>query len=298
MRWFRRATCACAVVLALAGAAAAETRDELQARGEALGRDGKWSDAIRAFKSAERLEHRAVHACLIALAYARREAWPQAEVFVARCHEPSGETLPEWVGQLDELIRTRVATGNAELTIQVVPAGAAATLTASSFEPDEQFTPRTIHVPRGTLLVVARAPGYPEQQRVVIVDSEKPRTLAIDMTARPAPREAPYAHSLRIAGIASAGLGLVAAGFAVKLGLDARNDAAALENHQAGTPWTHEERVTFDAGAAANRDMYVASIAGGALVVTAAVLYYVSARAHVAPVVSTQTASIAMWGRF
>jgi hypothetical protein len=201
------------------------------------------------------------------------------------------------VPQLDTLIGTRVR-DDAELTIVVTPQYAAATLTVSSFEPDEVFTPRTIHVPRGTLVVVAHAHGYRDQQRVVVIDSAQPRTLTIDMTARLEAVEPAYAHSLRIAGIASVGLGVVAAALAVKFGATARSDADLLARHPAGTPWTHDDRLTFDEGTGANRDMYVSWIASGALVVAGATLYYLGVRAHVAPVVTTQTASIAMWGRF
>src|SRR5207253_776067 len=69
---------------------------------------------------------------------------------------------------------------------------------------DEVFTPRTIHVPRGTLLIVAHAPGYPEQQSVVVIDSARPRKLVIDMVAKPGlSRRA----KLLIAGGAVVGLG-------------------------------------------------------------------------------------------
>src|SRR5690242_5920614 len=50
----------------------AETPAELQAKGEQLAKDGRFSEAIDAFKAADRIERRASHACLIALAYTRR----------------------------------------------------------------------------------------------------------------------------------------------------------------------------------------------------------------------------------
>jgi len=285
-------------VMCIATTASAETREGLQARGEALGREGKWGEAIHAFKSAEQIEHRAVHACLITLAYARREAWPQAEVFLSRCHDNAGEQLPEWVPQLDELIGSRVHSESlTELTIEVVPVAAAGTtLTASSFEPDELFTARTIHVPRGTLVIVAHAPGYPEQQRVLTIDSNSPQRLVIDMTAKPGPVEPPYARTLRYVGLATVGLGVVAAAAGIKFGLDARGASNVLSTHTG--PWTHDDEIRFENGRTANRNMYIAYGVGAGLVVTGGVLYYLGARAHVAPVVGTHTAMLATWGTF
>src|SRR5258706_275992 len=132
-----------------------------------LRRERKWSDAIDEFKAAELLEHRTIHACLIMLAYTRREAWAQAEVFRSLCLVPTpGESLPDWVGDAERLIDDRLRSELlAPVTIEVKPIDAKVTLTASSFEPDETFGPRTLHLSRGRHLIVARAPGFPDQQR-------------------------------------------------------------------------------------------------------------------------------------
>lgn len=283
---------------AFASSARAETRDELQARGEQLGREGKWGDAIGAFKAAERLEHRAVHACLIALAYTRREAWPQAELFLAKCQQPTpGETLPDWVPEADELIRERLRTAPvSEVTIEVKPANALATLTVSSFQPDEIFAPRTIHLPHGTHLIVGHAPGYPDHQRVVVVDSSTARHVVIDFLAVDKPFEGAGARRLRIAGLAAAGLGAISIGLGVKFGVDAKHDSDAVSMQHG--PWTLADEATFNAGRAAQRDMYAAYIVGGALVVTGGVLYYLGVRAHVAPVVTASAASVSWWASF
>src|SRR5450432_3124664 len=257
-----------AIVLGMfARSAHAETRDELQARGEQLGRDGKWGEAIQAFKAAERLEHRTVHACLIALAYTRREAWPQAELFLAQCRIPTpGETLPDWVQAADELIRERLRTEPlSEVTIEVKPPSALATLTVSSFQPDELLALHTIHLPHGTHLIVAHAPGYTDHQQVVVVDSSAARHVVIDFLAVDQPVEAPGAHRLRVAGLVAAALGVVAAGLGVKFGLDAKHDSDAISMQRG--PWTLDDEATFNAGRAAQRDMYASYIVGGALVV-------------------------------
>jgi hypothetical protein len=284
-------------VVLVASTAHAETRDELQARGEALGREGRWGEAIRAFKSADQLEHRPIHACLIALAYTRREAWPQAEVFLSRCLEPnSGETLPDWVPEAQKLIETRLKSEPlSEVTIEVVPA-AAATVTVSSFEPDEVFTPRAIHLPRGSHVIFARAPGFPDRQVVVVVDDSKPRRVVIDFEA---PTEATLKRgpkSLRIAGIATVGGGVLAAGLGLYFGKVARDDAETISKHPG--PWTDTEHRIYDEGNAAQNKMIAAYIVGGVLVATGGVLYYLGARTSVMPMADTHSANIAVRGTF
>src|SRR4051812_16006045 len=93
---------ALAFVVALvvgAAAVAAETPAELSARGEQLAKEGRFSEAITAFKAADAVEPRAKHACLIALAYTRRELWPQAEIFLDLCRTRATATdpVPDWV---------------------------------------------------------------------------------------------------------------------------------------------------------------------------------------------------------
>ena len=57
----------------VASPAHAESPADLQARGEDQARQGHYTEAIDSFKAADRLEPSAAHACLIALAYVRRE---------------------------------------------------------------------------------------------------------------------------------------------------------------------------------------------------------------------------------
>jgi hypothetical protein len=206
-----RAIVVALTLFAIGSPARAETRDELQAKGEALGRDGKWGEAVQAFKAAEKLEHRAIHACLIALAYTRREAWPQAEVFLAACHEP-GSTLPDWVAAADTQIAERLQNANlTEVSIEVRPAGTPATLTVSSFEPDEVFAPRRIHLPYGTHAIVGHAKGYPDQQQVVVIRDATPHHVVIDFLAKP--QRPSVARPLLIAGAIT--LGASAASYAL-----------------------------------------------------------------------------------
>ena len=171
-------------VLALGGVpqARAEDRAALQAKGEQFAKDGKYTDAIEAFKAADRIEPRAIHACLISLAYTRRELWPQAELFLSLCHQRAKSTdpLPDWVSLADQQIRDRImAAGLVEVTIEAKPANAQ--VTVSSFAPDEVFEPRTIHLPTGTHVVFARAPGYADGQITVQITDKTPKHAVIEL---------------------------------------------------------------------------------------------------------------------
>ena len=204
---------------------------DLQAQGEQLAKDGRFSEAIDAFKAADKQQPTASHACLIALAYTRRELWPQAEIFLARCHERAtpADPLPDWVPVAEQQIHDRLATANAApVTIQVTPA--TAQLAVSSFAPDETFSPRTIHLPPGHHVIIATAPGFETAQKEVAVDSKDPQTVTIDLqpvgqqkpvpkldvpVAPPPPAEhhSSFGKKLVIGGAVLAGAGLITYGW-------------------------------------------------------------------------------------
>ena len=164
--------------------AVAESGEELRARGEQLAKDGRYSEAIDAFKAAEKLEPRARHACFIALAYTRRELWAQAEIFLDTCHKRAspGDPLPEWVPMVDELLKERLALA-APIEIKVEPATADVKLAVSSFANDELMKPRTIHLPPGRHVIIATAEGFNDAQKTVEVTDKTPQVVTITMLA-------------------------------------------------------------------------------------------------------------------
>jgi len=154
---------------------------ELRARGEQLAKDGHYSEAIDAFKAADRVERRASHACLIALVYTRRELWPQAELWLAQCQARANasDALPEWVPQLTTLLAERLEHVDvAPIDIVVEPRDANAAITVSSFAPDEVFAPRSIHLPPGRHTIRASAPGYRSAQQDIEVVGRTPLRVA------------------------------------------------------------------------------------------------------------------------
>ena len=103
--------------------------------------------------------------------------------------------------------------------------------------------------------------------------------------------------ALRIAGLATAGVGVIACGLGVKFAFDARAAADTLSQHTSG-PWTDAEEATYRAGEAANRNMIISYVVGGVLVGTGAVLYWRGARTTLVPVATTTSASLAVAGQF
>jgi hypothetical protein len=170
--------------LGIPALARADSAAERQAQGEQLAKDGRFTEAIDAFKAAERLEPRASHSCLIALAYIRRELWPQAEVFLSDCHQRANasDPLPDWVPLAEQQIAERLQNANvAAVEIKVEPATAHAKLTVSSFAPDEVFEPRTIHLPPGHQVIIANAPGFEQTRYELDVPDKTPQHIVITM---------------------------------------------------------------------------------------------------------------------
>lgn len=164
--------------------AVAETPAEATTRGEQLAKDGRFSEAIAAFKAADAVEPRAQHACLIALAYTRREAWPQAEIFLDLCRQraTASDPLPDWVPLVESTLAERLTTVDvAPITIIVKPGDVHARLTVSAFAPDEVFEPRTIHLGFGTHVITAIANGFIARDVTVKVVDKSPQTITIEL---------------------------------------------------------------------------------------------------------------------
>ncbi|MBA3539036.1 MAG: hypothetical protein H0T79_05365 [Deltaproteobacteria bacterium] len=172
-----------ALCIAFTGSvASAETAETLAREGEERARLGQLPEAIALFKQADALDPRASHACLIGLAYLRRERWAQAELYFGQCRErtPTSEALPDWLvlaeRQLDDHLR---AANFAAVDIRVEPHDLAAEVSVSSFAPDEQFGPRRIYLPYGRHVVTGTAPGHTRVQATISITDRSPRQVVL-----------------------------------------------------------------------------------------------------------------------
>ncbi len=115
-------------------------------------------------------------------------------------------------------------------------------------------------------------------------------------------------RTLRIAGMATAGAGLLAIAVGIKYGLDARRISNDHSNHDEGQ-WSEAELKSQTVGKRAEKRMFIGTGVGAALIAGGAVLYYLghSARAHAeeseqgvaaSPLISGDTLGVALSGRF
>jgi hypothetical protein len=157
--------------------------------GEELAKQSRWTEAIESFKAADKISPRASHACLIALAYIRRELWPQAEVFLNLCHQraTASDPVPDWVQLAETQLRERLANQKvAPVNIRIVPETLAkrAMFSVSSWAPDELFSPTTIHLPRGKHLITATVDGRPAIEQQIEITDNAPREIILDFDHR------------------------------------------------------------------------------------------------------------------
>ena len=144
--------------------ARADAIDDLVAKGEDLAKQREYSQAITAFKEADRSRPTAANACRIGLAYTRRELWSQAEIWLDRCklRANADDPLPDWFSAAEAQLADKLkGVDTAALAIRVTPANTPALISVSSFPPDETFAPRTIHLVPGTYVITATVPGQP-----------------------------------------------------------------------------------------------------------------------------------------
>lgn len=249
------------LVLLASSTARADDADDLVTSGEALAKRGEYSRAIEAFKQADARRPRALHACLIALSYTRRELWAQAEVALASCHARAGggDPLPPWVNELDQTLATKLAAVDvAPISIRVEPPSlsAMASISISSFSPDETFAPRVVHLAPGMYTVTATVPGRGRVASTIAVVDRAPQTVMLWFGQRP-PSKVPWI-------LAGAGGLLVAGGLAYDL-LAVQPVRSRLEDAGAdvdAVAWARHSR-TFDR----RRAVAIGLFAGGAVAV-------------------------------
>ena len=157
----------CVVLLATASARA-ETAEELRIHGETLAKDGRYSEAIDAFKAAERKEHRSRHACLIGLAYERRQEYSQAEIYLDLCKAgaTAADPLPEWAPEAFRVLGAALSAQKL-VAVMVMASPPDARITVSTFAPDDSFTARTVHLAPGKYTFSATAAGYADRTEEV-----------------------------------------------------------------------------------------------------------------------------------
>ncbi len=212
----------------------------LQHRGEQLAKEGQFAEAIDVFKAADAIRPTTEHACLIGLAYGRRNLYGQAELFFDLCHERAvdGDPVPSWVAKVERQFRERLDQAKLAPIKIVVKHGANARIVVSAFAADEAFSARTIHLSPGrhTITVTVPARGGDRErapiERAIVVEGSDPQKVVIDArapTEEPATEGSSGGHLGR--NVAIVGVGILVAG-AVVHGTWYRSELNELEAAQ------------------------------------------------------------------
>jgi len=119
-------------------------------------------------------------------------------------------------------------------------------------------------------------PPVDDTTKPPIVAPQRPKQRPVDRIDIAIAPPDDRSRTLRIAGLATGGVGVVALAVGVALGVVARNDAAQLTGHTGA--WTQADHDAYYNGLADNRNMGIAYTVGGVLAATGGVLYWLGAR--------------------
>lgn len=121
--------------------------------GEALAKQGRFSEAIDKFRAAEKASPSARHDCYIALAYRRLEQWGAGRLHAERCSEraTAADPAPVWMATVRRDVDDGIArAGLVKVTLVVTPAELAGSarirLRALGEDP---FAPRAVYLAPG-----------------------------------------------------------------------------------------------------------------------------------------------------
>ena len=127
-------------MLTLASVSAhADRAGDLVTEGQELGKQGRFREALGKFRAAEQTSPRALHACLIGLAYLRDDQLGAAALSFADCRRRStAEPPPTWLVDEEQALAAKLVISQlGTVTLELDPA--IATLTVSAIAGGEAF---------------------------------------------------------------------------------------------------------------------------------------------------------------
>jgi len=118
--------------------------------------------------------------------------WSQAELFLARCklRATDADPLPSWFDQAGAQLAAKLAEVDAA-AIDVRVDAPNATISVSSFPPDEEFAPRAIHLTPGSYTIIARAPEREPSGVPIVVEGRTAQIVTIALRHPPPPPPPP-----------------------------------------------------------------------------------------------------------
>jgi hypothetical protein len=258
------------MVLLASVPAAADHADDLVAEGQALAKQGQLDAAVARFRQADRARPRALHDCLIGLAYLRSEKISEAEIEISSCRRraSSVDPLPDWLPPIEKQVRD----GADKLVLVELPALEGRDVIVRELFDGASFTvPGRVHLTPGEYHIKDQAQEYV----LVVATGEPPslRTVQAEPSIAPAPSPAPppppapTSHARAGTYVLAGGATLFVAAAAVHLGVmrPRRNDVLEAQN-----PAEYSDRVSsFHSARAVTIGLYsaaaVALVAGALL---------------------------------
>ncbi len=180
--------------LVIASPAWADPADDLVNQGQQLAKQGKLREAITKFRAAEAIHPRALHDCLIGLAFARAGQLSASEIAFATCLQRAtpDDPLPPWVATEKTALTAKLDT-SAFGTVELALAPPLETVQIAAVDPDPFVPPRSFHVAVGSHVVIARTKDGREARQTVEVVAGKPTAVTLELAAEheqaPAPKE-------------------------------------------------------------------------------------------------------------
>jgi len=295
----------------------AETAEDkaaaLVAEGEALGKAGKYDQALERFRRAEAIAPNAVHDCFMAIALTRQQSLTRARFFLERCKRRSEQSPPvPWYEEAHgQLVASMMDHGKLQVIVAASDTDvvAAARIEIRGFEDLPLQSGDAVFLPAGRHRVTVRHNGYKIAKQQISIAPDEPLKVTATLVRetpesvvraepRVAARKTPVA-AYTIYG--AAGIALVA-GVAFHInGAMARSDAIdANERRDEAAYEVHRDRIVV------NRAIAVSLYSVGAL--SAAVATYLLLRDRnsksdseslaVSVAVDNGAGAIAIGGRF
>jgi tetratricopeptide (TPR) repeat protein len=140
-------------------------------------------------------------------------------------------------------------------------------------------------------------PPKPKEEPVAVIQQQPPAVIEQEPTDR--------GKSLRIAGFAVGGAGLVGLGVGIFFGFKAKDISDQITNHPMAEMWPDKIQDLEDEGQAHENKQIIFMIAGGALVATGVALYFIgrsrkgsNESVTLVPTATPESAGIALTGGF
>ncbi|MBA2539419.1 MAG: hypothetical protein H0V17_07285 [Deltaproteobacteria bacterium] len=166
--------------------ASADRADDLVTEGQELGKQGRFREALGKFRAAEELRPRALHACLMGLAFLRDDQLGASGLAFADCRRrgTAAEPPPSWVSVEEQALAARLAesqlgTVELELSPEIIMLS-----TPAIADGDPLAASRTLYLPAGNHMIRGRSRDGRTVAITVTVSAKSSHTVVLQLAER------------------------------------------------------------------------------------------------------------------